>query len=476
MLCAWALHASASVPAAAMTASDAASIATMPSYGFGVDTTRGLRTLVPKGWKIVLREGVTLPATISWSLGERWTDAVTKFAMANNLAVLLDWRAHLVVISTPGQAMESNALRQEIAEAAKTPLPSLSPSPAVQVASALPQRATSPQVAPQARSGKAFPSSTASTPAVAVNVKAAASRAGLATAMEGAKAPAVAASAAKSESVQVHTTVRVEVAQAAAPSSFLKTGAVASTPSEQGTAPSKPTVLLQGVRVNPTPQMAQASEEAERQSPAQYRSTPTFAYRAATAFSKPSLYEVAGAMAGHFHYRLEYVASAYRLKGPVTLLGVSAQQDGQLLEQAVGNTAPVEVQVDSEEKVVRVFNKNRPMAPAVMDAMYAAQQAASARVEAPHAAPVAPKPVSVQMALAPGESLQEALSDFLAHSGFTLTWKVQGGFEARASTAYSADNVLGVLQRVLPPLGLSADVYPEKHLVIVRPFDPALDK
>lgn len=398
-------------------------VATMQTYGMGVPTRTALRAVVPQGWETLIHQEVTLPSTLSWNLEDPWPKVLGDMANQNGLSVLIDWDARHVRIRSPQQAIEEQALRAEIAQAATTPLPSLVP----KKAPAAPLTAVEPSLTP-------------------------------------------------AEALRAQTLDNQKTAMA----------------SEVGALPV--------VRTNPTPQMVSAQQAAALAKPPVLSSTPEFVYTHPVAVNRPSAKKIAQSIAFKYQVRLVWAAPDYQLRGPVTLLANSPEQDVQLLQRAMGLYAPVVVEYFPTEKVIRALSKSviqqgAQAVAAAAEAQYLSQATeASAPVStaAPSSDPqqaggvqavlneIAPvfnalkspqaQPdtgTQLTLTVGVGEPLEHALTRFARQQGFTLDWQVSGGFEANRQLQYQGSTIASVLSEVLPPLGISADIYTrDKHIVV----------
>lgn len=415
-----------------------APVATLSTYGMEVPTGSALRTVVPAGWKLFIHQSATLPETLSWKLGDAWPKVVSDMAQTKGLSVLIDWETKTVFVRTAEVAVQEAAVRAEIAQAATTPLPRVASEKKAQVSSQPEKTATA---AP------------AASPAAAVTASA---------------------------SVQAQTDQDMARRQAE----------LAAQRAKQSSQPDPVPVI----RTNPTPSMVTAQEAAVQKNPPKMKSTAEFSYTQPVALNKPQARKVAQAVASKFGYRLVWAAEEVQLRGPVTLLARTAQEDVLLLQKAMGVFSPVVLEISDHERVVRALPRDLALrggaAPARTAAMAAATggpvsaapvEALTAVVEpaAPaHAAAALPK-VEVKAKAEPAakpkltltvhekQPLEDALLKFLREQGFTLEWKVTGGFEANRAMNFEGETVPQLLSQVLPPLGISADIYTrDKHIVI----------
>lgn len=406
-------------------------VATMTTYGVDVATRTGLKTVIPAGWQLYVHKSVTLPETMSWKLGDAWPAVLTEFAVRNQVAVLIDWERRVVMMRSVEQALEENAKRDEIQQAATTPLPK-------------------------------FRDAT--------------------TRAEQAKA------AARAEAEQRKK--EAEAAQlAAAQRAADERTRLAQT---QDRLAAEELARVPVIRTNPTPAMVASQSEAARRSPApKYASTQEFRYTGPISLNRPNVRTVAQAIANRFNLRLVYAApEQLALKGPVTLLAESPEQDALLLQKAVGAYGPVVLEVSIPEKVLRVLPRGlsgealaaaRARGVDAHKELLAAADAQSEGASAPETTASSKEPVAIArpqlaMTLREREPLEDALVRFTRAQGYTLEWKVSGGFEANRTMNFTGHTVAEVLSQVLPKLGLSADIYTRDKHIIVRPGDAARDR
>lgn len=242
--------------------------------------------------------------------------------------------------------------------------------------------------------------------------------------------------------------------------------------------------------VNPTAQAVQ-ERAAVAVAPA-LKSTNDFTYTEPVALNRPPARMVAQAIANKFGLRLVWVAPEIQMQGPVTLLAQSAGQDVDLLRKALGIYTPVTLELGSAGEL-RVISKDAAFVKAHQEAARKAEEALAVRQALENAQSASQyreedlrnggiaksgknsasafEAPALEFTLAAGEPLELALKRLLQSQGFTHEWKVAGGFEANKSLTYSGKNLVEVLSKVLPPLGISADIYTiDKHIVI-RPGD-----
>jgi len=234
------------------------------------------------------------------------------------------------------------------------------------------------------------------------------------------------------------------------------------------------------IRSNPTPMMVEAQSKAAEKKPAM-RSTEDFTYSGPSAWNKPSSRQLAQGIANKFGLRLVWAAPAEQLRGPVTLLGASAKQDVHLLNRALGPFAAVELELIEQDKVLRAVPRGGVPGEWLSDAAadWPGTQVAAGADSTPGSAvalgPLGDAAVSgpaaplLSMTIAEGASLEDALIVFARDQGFTLEWKVDGGFEAGRTLSYSGNTLVQVLAQALPPLGISADVYTRDKHIVIRP-------
>jgi len=624
-------------------------VATMPSYGMDVPTRMGLKTVIPVEWQLFVHRTVALPETMNWNRGEAWPTVLTKFASDNQMAVLIDWDNHVVMLRSPEQALEEGATRQEIAQAATTPLPKFAeakprtePTGTPVLAQRTPDTArpddqalpkfnimTAPEkahvvVTASEAAVKAAPATSTvaavsgpapvadkavtmdgktvmvaakilpapiptlaeksvSAPKPATSLAQSDSKLGAlqqAQAAESAKLAAAqkareveasklaattqareaeaakltaAQQARESEAAKLVSvtqareaeTVKLAGVQKAAQDEAAKLAELKKANEEQAlklaaaqAAAKAAVVPMPVIRVNPTPAMVAAQQNAAKTAPAaNLVSTDEFTYSGPVALNRPTARKVAQAIADRFDMRLVYAAEEFTLPGPVTLLADSASQDAQLLERAIGRFGPVVLEVDAGQKIVRVMPRNaspqllaeirsrRPViaapivrTPAAHTPVAAARPVLAPSVVAPVAAPVVVAPVTapaasvavepippsrigapmlahVQQAsaeaspmakpaadtaltldVAAKQPLEDAVARLARTQGYTVEWKVSGGFDANRAMSFTGRSLRDVLVQVLPKLGLSADINTREKHIVVRPADAARDR
>ncbi|MCC5609590.1 hypothetical protein LC612_23140 [Nostoc sp. CHAB 5834] len=362
-------------------------LARMQSYGVGVPGAQALKAIMPKGWQVSVHPEVTLPDSVSWKLNQTWVDALGGMARESSLAVLLDWSAKRAYILTGDQVVQENAVREEIALAAVTPLPEFDAADEDDLGNPL-----------------------AFTPTKKKN-------------------------------------------------SSKKSKAKAKQPAKAEPTSERKSVDGGYVWVNPLAEDTK-KREAQATANASLKSTSEFRYTQAVAYNKPPARKLAQSIADKFNYRLVWAAPEMTLEGPVTLLARSASEDIELLQKAMGAYAPVALEVADKEKVVRALSRDLLRKGAAQrDAAYALAETQS----------LAAAQSRFSLMVADNEPLEDAILRFVRSEGFTLEWKVKGGFEANRNMTFVGASLIEVLSQVLPPLGLSADVYTHDKHIVVRP-------
>lgn len=435
---------------------------TMPNYGMEVPSRAALKTIIPAGWQLFVHQSAKLPETISWKLGDPWPRVLAELSQQNQMSVLIDWDARTVLIRTEDVAVQERATRQEIAQAAVTPLPKFEDAvTSQQAAKRETKKQASARAAEATRAAEAAKAAAAQTTAVAQAT------------------PRVTPQVASDE-------VRRQTELAQVSSKEAQT-----------------TKSLPVIRTNPTPQMVSAQQAAAAKNPAKLASTAEFSYKQAIALNKPPARRVAQAIASKYSLRLVWAAPEFNLQGPVTLLARNAEEDARLLQKAIGAYGPVVLEVGPG--VLRVVPRALALAAGGVSAvilpealaMESAEPSTSSSSSIKAAAedllgevlspglaadaanllekansaistkkPPAPKLV---LTLNEKEPLENALVRFARAHGYTLEWKVEGGFEANRTMVFEGESLVQVLSQMLPPLGVSADVYTRDKHIVVRP-------
>ncbi len=418
-----------------------ASISTMPTYGMEVPARTALKSVLPAGWQLFVHQSAKLPETLSWKMGDPWPKVLADLATQRGLAALIDWDARTVLIRTEEVAVQERATRQEIAQAAVTPLPKFK---------------------------------------------------GALTDKQQAKREAVAQAASPTAAVQATTrAVELTEAERMAHDERARQDELA----RQTASQAQVTKALPVIRSNPTPQMVTAQEAAAAKNPAKPASTTEFSYTQPVALNKPRARQVAQAIATKFNLRLVWAAPELQLQGPVTLLARTAAEDARLLQKALGVFSPVVLELSTSERVLRALPRElagRPSSEQVILAAAAGHDrnsTAEPALTAPPAAAVAQAAVDPQgprdaaasstaavtpapklsLTLAEKEPLEDALVRFARTQGYTLEWRVEGGYEANRAMSFEGETLAQVLAQMLPPLGVSADIYTRDKHIVVRP-------
>lgn len=200
-----------------------------------------------------------------------------------------------------------------------------------------------------------------------------------------------------------------------------------------------------------------------------------FSYTSAMSSNRPSARAVAQGIANKFNYRLVWAAPEFNLQGPVTLLAEDPEQDVKLLQNAIGKLGPVALEVSTAERVIRALPREAALAS--LDTRQKLLDAAEEKY-APREIGIVGAFIKPKLILQVGERepLEDALVRFTRAHGYTLEWKVEGGFEANRNMTFEGGSVAEVLTEVLPTLGLSADIYTRDNHIVVRPGNAATDR
>lgn len=205
-----------------------------------------------------------------------------------------------------------------------------------------------------------------------------------------------------------------------------------------------------------------------------------FRYNAPIAFSRISLRQVSQSIANTFSYRLIFNIPDVKMPGPVTLFGKegSVEQDVELLNSALGLYHYAQVQISGNNLVVSLKSNrvvpSKDLIPVKMELPYedtpARTQVVNSSVEAPKQSAAVSK--SVEILIEKGSTLESALYNVAKNKGYSLNWKVAGGFEATKSLKYVNDSLEGLLSDVLPKVGLTYEI--KNNVITVVPGASAL--
>lgn len=144
------------------------------------------------------------------------------------------------------------------------------------------------------------------------------------------------------------------------------------------------------------------------------------------------------------------------------------------VEPIAASAAP-RVIVAEPKRMDTAVDTIKKLAPAVEPKVVQPAPIAVAEADVPAPAAKAVVPMLTTLRVERGESLRSAIEAVL-ESGWTLKWDVNGDMEANTSLEVTGESLAAVLNKVLPRLALSADIYKPSKLIVVRPADAALDK
>lgn len=546
------------------------------TYGVGVTTAKALRTLVPSGWRTFIQPSAELPDSMSWDVGQEWTAVLSKLADTGKVAVHVDWAEKSVFIRKPGSSAVIGSAVADAAHDALTPLPRFEPvslAAAVGLSKAVPP-AISPHIAEAsaavvspspAKSINADINPVAPTAVAAVVEKSREDMLPQATApvftQKGSIAPSVqdkqlaientklndevtrlkaeltASQVARERNEAIATNHKEALASIVADAQNAPNAAMPEFPAPVVDLSAKPLAPLAAVSAVPAQPAVQASTAVEMadaliaQAPGVTPRTTLatsgsddFAYTKPIGLNKPDARKVAQGIASRFHLRLVWAAPEVQLRGSVTLLGASAEEDMTLLGKALGHFSPVRMEIPTGQGILLVVSKtgvypdiatnsfptdsrlaaqtngdtdsrtNRHVEGITIEPVSAAHVVAATGTPAlsPTLATVAvsakalePAPVVVApvvelatgyvLTVNRGEPLELAIPQFARENGFTVEWQVSGGFEAKRSMTFAGESIKDVLLQVLPKLGVSADINKQTSHIVVRPVDPARD-
>jgi hypothetical protein len=483
----------------------------LKNYGVDVSAKSGLKSLMPPGWNLFIYKDTSLPASISWTVGDTWVGALEKFADKNSLAVRMDWSKKAVYLSSPEVAIESRAKMAEIENAARTPLPSYAPATVL--------------------AKSALVGAKPDTPALPAKLpEMAKAQVALATSAVAPLKPAV-------EPVVVPRTPSDVLARALA-----ATAPIAEQRPQAAPAPTPALPASELPFALPTVVAGAASPRAITGSPAvPFEQTPAsvlpylspaplaVAEPASDAFVRGNMEDIVRKTAAKLGYQVSWETITLPLNGPVTFLGVDAAEDMRLLQKSLGlRQSPIAIEVYRGSGVIRVTASSSNKEPlAVYDSTYSgligyglksstvstvrepvAQAGGNtAWVDGPSShttpvspampkvstmpamstvsamtpvavppvatveAPKAPVPSLMRLQVARGESLSKAVSEFLKTQGWELKWQVPNDMEADFPFSAEGSSIAQVLGELLPKLGLDTDMYAPSKMVVVRPIN-----
>lgn len=512
--------------------------AAMQTYGVDVPVKTALKALLPAGWQLFVHRSVELPPTASWTLGQTWVQALEAFARAHDQAVLIDWNARAVYFRSAEVALEEGAQRAQTAQAATTPLPRLASAvtantpaaatpPADPPAAAVPVAATQPVAravdAPGAPISASRPSFVRTQPEAQPEAQPTASARATGGAASDAQTLAVSP---RGESAPAATAPVVEARRfepVAVPFEMTRRANQAQrAPAADSAAPA---LAVQAQSVAPQP----AASEPPGRAPVDTSATESAQPFGSMSFNRAAVGDVLAHAARLHGYSVSFEAPATRFPGAVTLLGTDMGEELRLMARALGPASAVRFELYRGSQVVRVLPAapgvallsvpERPFAGIVVErvattpavAPVPATNTVAVKASGPAAAPSAPSTAAPSMQTAPqraapdtadamasaeaskpapvppavtaltlklneGDSLRDALEQFLRANGFELRWNISEDLQAGWPVSLEGASVSAVLGKLMPRVNLSADIYTPSALVVVRAADAALDK
>lgn len=488
-------------------------ITPLGTYGMAVNPKVGFKAILPRDFKVYVHQKAKLPDSIDWSVDDTWVTALERFTYNRDIAILVDWPNKSVMVRTPDIAVEESATRQEIAQAAKTPLPKLVPEK-ITLEKAVPEQSVvtaSTEVAAEGglmvdegtsrQEQKTVPAVPVAEQVLHVASGASSPAVPLVTELK-APAPLVPASTAERFAVSLEKAPEVALKEPSGPTSAAVLASMEATPAPQVadlakkaeapiasissekpfadlTSPA-PSPILPMVRTNPTPEMVAVSDAAEARKTTALMSNNDFHYTAPVAYNKPSVRKVVDAIGRKYGLRVVWaVSQPVVLKGPVTLLADNVEQDLLLLQKAMGRGNALQFEVAQADSVLRVFNPGASAAVLALaeqesfDRSAAASGYSSNSMVGAASSTVGAQaaPMNLKLVVYINQPLEDALTRFAREQGYTLDWQVEGGFEAVREHLYEAEDLKRILLKVLPVNGLSADIYTREKHIIIRPGD-----
>ena len=447
------------------------------TYGVGVATRVGLKSITPAGWRVMVHKDTTLPDNISWKMGDDWTSVLTQLSQTADLQITVDYTSKYVTIRPGELERKERESRQELIRKASTPLPLFSTTTTTETTVVAPAANTS--------SVTVATTTTVSLPTAQV---------------ESTTSTVVSEPSPKIALLRINPTPTMVEATSSLPAATYRPAASDDFSYQAPVALNKPSarVVAQAIANRFGLRLVwQAPESIGLKGPV-------------TLFAQDAAQDVQllSRALGYF--------SPIKLAVKGTDLVVSAT-NASTVYNAIGYQAPASVQIVNTTPVVSaststiVQTVEAPLAPVQVPVLVAGsggtthtegadrkvaadqQEASKAAVpevvtltvpvettvvalnDAKEKAVVATVP-EMEMMVPKGAPLEDYIAMFLTKNGYTLEWKVEGGFSAKRDMTFKGQNIREVLAAVLPKLGLSADINTRDKHVVVRPGDPILDR
>lgn len=386
-------------------------VAPLSTYGMQVDIERALRGVVPTDWQVVVDSGNALSGRVSWGPTDTWLDVLKRIADGSQVDVRVDWDTREVIVSEPKATPEGTAniaSKKVESHVSEGTLERSSPEAVA--------REMVDKVAESVSTEK--PSEQARVSVSSASAESKVSPAGPARAFN--RTPLRAPLEALAERYGLTLIYNME--------HVVLPGAV--------------TLMLDGNLAGDIDLLHRALGQHTRLEIVEYRSekelvvTPGISNSFVSLEARPAIEE-----------RVPFFARIFTKKVPARPVVIPSEPEGDVTDDVAASSAvAVEAPVEVVTATVTPPDMGLPVEPLA-------------------------EPVVAQafvLELAQGERLSSAMERMLLSINWRLVWRAPMDLEAEAPVRIEGASLSEVLERVLPELGLAADLYNPSRTAVIR--------
>lgn len=408
----------------------------LTTYGFDVATKQGLKSIVPKQFKLYIHQSVQLPVTMSWSMDESWVAVLEKMATKNGFSVYINWISSEIFIRSDEQQAEDLARTQEIKQAAVTPLPSFQ----VQKTSTAPLKDKESTL-------NSSGSEVKGQPPLSVEL----SDKEVSTPLKGSN-PATENTLLKSV-----TSKKEDV-----PKDNTKLSSEKILDNQAKAILNNPAALEEQASVN----SSRAQKEVIPKKVSVVQSAQLGGYSSRQESVRLTIQKVANT----FNYKLYWELNDFAFKGLVTVLQNSVDEDVFLVQKALGLKSPVKMEVDHTKKTIRVTLKahSNLTGYTLIDNFEENQlNNKDPLIEGPNKESAKNLTLKVEaLKFNKDERLENILFNYCNLNGITLDWHIAGGFILSDSGIFNNISAIDNIKNLLEGVGINY-TFEQNHLTII---------